>query len=281
MFKSINSWFGKIASKRHISVMNDGEERWHADISPIMFTTICVAIVSLIFGVLLLLVAYTPLLNLVPGYSAQVARSRETLTQNIVRLDSLERKMNEMLVYNENRLLVMSGKTPAMQSVKNDSLHSDKKFIAPSKEDSLLRHKVENDERYRLVDPNRVSLSKENCTVPVSGEILKRFSSQNQPTMQIKGVKEKALVSAVAEGVVVSVEGSSETSYSVVIQHKDGFLSLCRNLSTVLVSKGKRVQGKQPIGSAKSGADDRFMLEFELWCDGKAVNPELYIDFNR
>ena len=278
VFKSINSWFGKIASKRHISVVNDGEERWHADVSPIMFTTICVAIVSLIFGVLLLLVAYTPLLNLVPGYSAKVARSREALTQNIVRLDSLERKMNEMLVYNENRLLVMNGRTPAMQSVKNDSLRSNKKFVSPSKEDSLLRYKMENDERYRLIEPTSVTLTKENTVAPMAGAILERFGSQGQSGMRIRGAKE-ALVSAIAEGVVVLIENASETSCSVVIQHKGNFLSVYRNLSTVLVSKGERIQGEQAIGCAKDESDDRSVLEFELWSDGKAVNPELYIEF--
>lgn len=278
VFKSINSWFGKIAGKRHISVTSDGEERWHADISPMMFTTICVAIISLIFGAVLLLVAYTPLLNFVPGYSAKVARSREALTQNIVRLDSLEHKMNEMLVYNENRLLVMSGRTPAMQSVKNDSLRTNKKFVAPSKEDSLLRQKVENDKRYRLVDPNLTTLNKENTVAPMAGEIVEQFNSQSHLSIRIRGEKE-ASVLAVAEGVVVLTEGTPETEYSVAVQHKDNYLSVYRNLSTLSVSKGERVQSEQAVGYAKNGEDEKSVLEFELWSDGQAVNPELYIEF--
>ena len=277
-FKSINSWFGKIAGKRHISVMNNGEERWHADISPIMFTTICVAVVSLIFGVVLLLVAYTPMLNFVPGYSAKVARSREALTRNIVRLDSLEHKMNEMLVYNENRLLVLSGRTPAMQSVKNDSLRSNKKFVSPSKEDSLLRHKVENDKQYRLVDPNLTTLNKENTVAPMVGEISERFNSQSHLGIRMTGGKE-ASVLAVAEGVVVFAEGTSDTVYSVAVQHKDNYLSVYRNLSTLSVSKGERIQGEHAVGYAKNGENEKSVLEFELWHDGKAVDPELYIEF--
>ena len=278
VFKSINSWFGKIAGKRHISVTSNGEERWHADISPIMFTTICVAIVSLIFGAVLLLVAYTPLLNFVPGYSAKVARSREALTRNIVRLDSLEHKMNEMLIYNENRLLVMSGRTPAMQSVKNDSLRSNKKFVTPSKEDSLLRYKVENDKRYRLVDPNLTTLNKENTVAPMVGEIVEQFNSQSHIGVRIRGEKE-ASVLAVADGVVVLTEGTSDTVYSVAVQHKDNYLSVYRNLSTLSVSKGERVQCEQAVGYAKNGEDEKSSLEFELWSDGQAVNPELYIEF--
>ena len=150
IFQAINTWLGNIVRKRQIVLFDKQEERWRADLSPITFGAISVAIVTLIFGVLLLLVAYTPLLDLMPGYRTNAGRSREMLIRSIVRIDSLERKMNDMLTYNENRILVVGGKTPAIQSVKNDSLQRSKTFVAPSREDSLLRQKMENDERYKL-----------------------------------------------------------------------------------------------------------------------------------
>ncbi len=280
LFKRINSWFGNITSKRHISVQNNGEESWHADLSPMMLTTICIAVVSLIFGVLLILVAYTPLLDVMPGYRTHAGRSREMLMHSIVRIDSLERKMNEMLTYNENRILVLSGKTPTMQSVKTDSLQRNKSFVSPSKEDSLLRQKMENDERYRLVgsNPNRIVQNSLNALSPMYGLVSERFNSQNLLGVRINGAKD-AQVSAVADGVVVVSEWSPESEHTIVIQHKDNYLSVYRRLSAVFVAKGGRVQGAQAIGYAGSVADGQSVLEFELWRDGKAVNPELYITF--
>ena len=281
IFKRVNLWFGGLVRKRHISIFDNEEERWHADLSPVMLTTIGVAVVTLVFGLLLVLVAYTPLLDLMPGYRTNAGRSREMLIRSIIRIDSLERKMNDMLTYNENRILVVSGKTPAMQSIKNDSLHRSKSFVAPSKADSLLRHKIENDERYRLNEakPNTTIQNALNGVAPMYGLISERFNSKGLLGVRINGAKD-AQVSAIADGVVILSEWSPEAGHSVVIQHKENYLSVYRHLSGVLVSKGERVQGAQAIGYAGSDKDEELsMLEFELWREGKAVNPELYIIF--
>lgn len=281
LFSKINSLFGSIVRKRHIVVFDNEEERWHADLSPTMLTAISIAIVTLVFGVLLVLVAYTPILDLMPGYRTNAGRSREMLIRSIVRIDSLERKMNEMLTYNENRILVVSGKTPAMQSVKNDSLHRSKTFVAPSKADSLLRQKIESDERYRLNDakPNVAIQNTLNAVSPMYGLVSERFNSKGLLGIRVNGTKD-AQVSAIADGVVVSSEWTPESGYGVVIQHKDNYLSVYRNLSGVLLSRGERVQGAQAIGYAGGDKEsDLSMLEFELWREGKAVNPELYIIF--
>lgn len=281
LFKSINSWFGGIFRKRKITISDREAEQWHADLSPAMFSTIGIAVVTLIFGVLLALVAYTPLLDLMPGYRTNAGRSREMLIRSIVRIDSLERKMNDMLTYNENRILVVSGKTPAMQSVKSDSLQRSKAFVAPSKADSLLRHKMENDERYRLngAKPNAIIENSLNAVSPMYGLISERFNSKSMLGIRINGAKD-ARVSAIADGVVVTSEWSPEAGYFVLIQHRDNYLSAYRHMSGALPSKGERIRAGQAIGYASSDSDSELsMLEFELWRDGKAVNPELYIIF--
>lgn len=281
VFSKIGSWFSSIFRKRRIALVDNAEEQWHADLSPAMLTTICIAVVTLVFGVLLILVAYTPLLDLMPGYRTNAGRSREMLIRSIVRIDSLERKMNDMLTYNENRILVVSGKTPAMQSVKNDSLQRNKSFVTPSKADSLLRQKIENDERYRLngATPKSTIQNALNAVSPMYGLISERFNSKGLLGVRIHGTKD-AQVSAIADGMVVVSNWSPEAGYCVVIQHKDNYLSVYRHLSGVLLSKGERVQGAQAIGYAGSdNKEELSMLEFELWRDGKAVNPELYIIF--
>ena len=277
LLEILKEWFAKATHKRQFSLQVDGEERWLADMSALKFTAIGVAIVTLIFGVLLLLVAYTPLLDLLPGYRTNAAQSREMLIRSIVRIDSLERKLNDMLVYNENRILVINGKTPAIKSVKNDSLLQNKGFVAPSKADSLLRHKMENDERYRLNEAGGNSTL--NAVKPLyEGVIVERFNSKSLLGVRVKATK-ATQVSAVADGVVVSREWSPECGHSVIIQHKDNYLSLYRNLSELFVAKGESVKSLQAIGSVEGKDGANAILEFELWRDGSAVNPELYIIF--
>ena len=281
LFKSIGSWVGGLFRKRRISVSDNNDESWHAELSPLMMTAVCIALVTLVFGVSLMLIAYTPLLDLMPGYRTNAGRSREMLIRSIVRIDSLERKMNDLLTYNENRILVVSGKTPAMQSVKNDSIQRSKAFVAPSKADSLLRQKIENDERYRLntVKPSAEALSALNAVAPMYGLISERFNVKGLLGVRINGAKD-AQVCAIAEGVVVLSEWSPESGHSVIIQHKNNFVSVYHHLAGSLLSKGEQVQGAQAIGYAGNGDDAELsMLEFELWREGKAVNPELYIIF--
>lgn len=280
-FSSINSWISSLVRKRRLTLVDNDEEQWHAELSPATLTAIGIAVVTLIFGVLLILIAYTPLLDLMPGYRTNAGRSREMLIRSIVRIDSLERKVNDMLTYNENRILVVSGKTPAMQSLKNDSLQRNKGFVAPSKADSLLRQKIENNEQYRLngAKPNAVVQNTLNAVAPMYGLISERFNAKGLLGVRINGAKD-APVTAIADGVVVLSEWSPEKGYSLIIQHKNSYLSVYRHLSGALLSKGAQVQGAQAIGYAGSDNNGELsMLEFELWRDGKAVNPELYIIF--
>lgn len=281
LLEKINFWIGEARRKRRVAIYDKNEEVWHADLSLIKSGAIGVAIIALVFGVLLLLVAYTPLLDIMPGYRTNAGRSREMLIRSIVRIDSLERKVNDMLTYNENRILVVSGKTPAMQSVKNDSLQRAKAFVAPSQADSLLRQKIENDENYRLntTKPNQVEQSALNAVAPMYGIVSERFNAKALQGIRINGTKE-AQVLATADGVVLLNEWSPEKGHCVVIQHNNNFVSLYRNLSSVVITKGEQVKGAQAIGCAGSDQDETLsMLEFELWSNGKVVNPELYIVF--
>lgn len=277
--KEKNIW-ARLTQKRRVTISDGNEEQWHTELSPATLTMISVAVVALIFGILLLLVAYTPILDTMPGYRTNAVRSREMLIRSIVRIDSLERKMNDMLAYNENRILVVGGKTPAMRSSQTDSLRGNKSYVAPSKEDSLLRRQIENDKRYRLVEGTTQNLqSALNASSPMYGIISERFSGKDMLGVRISGAKE-ATVSAIAEGVVVSSNWSAETGHSIIIQHKNNFVSAYHNLSASLVTKGEQVRGAQAIGYAGGDSSTELStLNFELWREGKAVNPELYIIF--
>lgn len=57
-------------------------------------------------------------------------------------------------------------------------------------------------------------------------------------------------------------------------------ISVYRMLSGTLVGKGQRVKGSEVIGYSTAGGDnDLSTFAFELWSDGKPVDPESYILF--
>lgn len=284
-FKSLSEWIAGTMRKRSITISRgDNDSRaWQFHLSPISFVGTSIALVALIFGTLLIVVAYTPLLDLLPGYRTDAGKSREMLMRNLIKLDSLERKVNEMLVYNENRILVVDGKTPTMRTVQRDSLRRDKSIVTPSQADSLLRERMESDPQYRLGNASARNGVRNtiNANAPMYGLIAERFDARTGLFgIRISGAPE-AQVMAVADGTVVASDWSPEVGNTIIIQHNNGMTSVYRHLSSTMPEKGQRVRGNEVIGyaAAESDKSQLSMLEFELWSEGKPLNPELYIIF--
>ena len=281
MFEKIALWWHNIFRKRKIAIIDpeSGSERWYTHLSPLSMITSGIALVTIVFLLLLLLVAYTPLLDMLPGYRTDATRSRQTLISALIRVDSLERKMTDMLIYNENRILVVDGKMPAVSSVRGDSVAFNKSIVPPSSADSLLRRQMENDRRYALNakgGQQRVAIS---AIKPMDGIVAERFNAKaGLFGIRMAGSAESQIV-AIADGTVVTVDWLPEGSNLVTVQHDNGVYSLYRNLSATIVTKGHRVGQGEVLGysSVESQADK--MFEFEMWMSGKPLNPESYILF--
>lgn len=274
--------------KRRLSMRNatDNQEEWHTHISPAGIFAAFVAFVLLIFVLVLTFVAYSPVLELLPGYRSEADKSRENIIRNIMRLDSMERMMNDMLTYNHNIALIMEGKTPVVASrTQSDSLRIDKRLVAPNAEDSVLRAQMEGDGAYSLErsvnarPPMREAIE---MATPVEGIITERFDlKQGRFGISIAAAPEAQVASA-DEGTVVLSLWTPETGYIIEVQHAGNLLSVYRNLSQSLVTPGQRVRRGEVIGTnteALADAGDAKILTFELWNNGKPVDPEGYIVF--
>lgn len=81
---------------------------WYIYISPLNVLAGLLALVLVLFIIVTTTVAYTPILDFIPGYPGN--KSRTMLIENIMRLDSLEKEIKNMQIYNENVALIMAGK---------------------------------------------------------------------------------------------------------------------------------------------------------------------------
>ena len=71
-----------------------------------------------------------------------------------------------------------------------------------------------------------------------------------------------------------------EAGHIIEIQHTNNLLSIYRHLSQPLVTKGDRIRSGELLRSrpeVQNGMVQPF--EFELWNNGKPVDPEGYIIF--
>ena len=283
--QKINGWF----RKKRISMSDPilREEEWAVHLSPMGLLGAVGAFLLLIFALVLVLVAYTPVLDIFPGYRTAAEKQHDDLVQNMMRIDSLERRMSDMLTYNENIAMILEGRSPVVRTPLNDgdTTSLDKTLVPPSQFDSLLRAEMEGDGDYSLA---RTLRSREQgdgklfFAAPVEGIITRHFSrDDNYLGVGIQAAP-NAPVTSIDDGTGIDVVTGGERGTLVTVQHFNGFVSIYRNLSQVLVSKGQVLKSRQVIGynaMADAGKKDNPLVEMEIWSEGKAVDPENYIVF--
>lgn len=288
VFKKISAWWWACFRRRRFSMINvaDNTEEWHMHASPVNLFAAFIALVLLLFIVVVTLVAYTPVLEFLPGYRTEATRSRENVMQQIIRLDSMERMMNDMLAYNTDIALIMEGKTPVVRTLgASDSTHLSKRLVAPVREDSLLRAQIEQPGDYnigRSGSTRRAMREAMELMPPVEGIITERFDiKEGRYGVRIAAATD-AQVAAIDNGMVVLSLWTPDTGYVVGIQHEANLLSLYKNMSRTSVDKGQTVRRGEVIGyNAETVNDGREvrLFELELWNNGKPVDPEGYIVF--
>ncbi|MBM4178214.1 MAG: hypothetical protein FJ211_02635 [Ignavibacteria bacterium] len=83
-------------------------------------------------------------------------------------------------------------------------------------------------------------------------------------------------VSCVAKGLVSTVTWLPGFGSLVIIDHQNGFRTVYANLSRVSVQRGSSVGQGSRIGSSGSNLDGN-LVHFEIWIDGKRINPLTYL----
>lgn len=132
---------------------------------------------------------------------------------------------------------------------------------------------------------------------PVSGEVLTPYSGdtlvfsetlQDYRTHGGVDIKSRPLekVMAAERGIVKETSFDKLLGITIRIDHENGFESVYSNLSTEnMVKVGERIEKGMIISgvgdTAISESGEETHLHFELYKDGKAVNPEEYIAFKK
>ena len=284
--RNVAYFFRNLAKKHRLSLhdQHNESEVWYMFISPLKMIAVGVAVLLLVFILILTLVAYTPILSLIPGYSGN--KQREEMIQNILRVDSIERRLNDIEAWGYDVSLIMEGKTPFTRDVtqRSDSVAVTKpEVVLRSAGDSTLRNQMEGDGPYAL---GRTVTSR-NATdgdlqTPVRGVVATHFSPKDNMFGTGIATASNQQVLAAAEGTVVSSAWSPDDGYMVQVQHADNLISVYKRLSQSLMTAGTRVRKGEVIGytgEGISGEGGKGLFEFELWHNGNPVDPENYILF--
>lgn len=277
----LSNFFNYFRQKYKLSLRNirTGDEIWHLFISRIRIILAGFAFVLLMFVVILTIVAYTPVLDLVPGYPGN--RARKALISNIMRLDSLERMVVRWEDYHTNLALILEGKDPV--PFDPDSLPRLGVKGVPTQRsyaDSLLRRLIESDSSYMNPQAPRRGENRFEIMPPVMGTLTRRF----EPTVGFFGVEITPLpnqaIMSVMDGTVVITSWDPVSGYLISVQHTGNMMSVYKTSARVLKQTGERVRAGEALAVSPAAVSGRTSdLVFELWYNGNPVDPENYITF--
>jgi murein DD-endopeptidase MepM/ murein hydrolase activator NlpD len=253
-------------------------------LTPFYTLSIAGTLILLVITATSLMIAYTPLKELIPGFPDH--RLREQIIRNIELVDSLE---NELQLRDQYFATIQSILTGQDFGYRQSSVDTPQQFsnidFSISKEDSLLREKVEKEEKfgllYRSDQKDKFQLGLIHFFPPVKGIITNSFNPDKNHLGTDIVAPPNQVVSSILDGTVISATWSVEFGYVISIQHNHNLISFYKHNSELLRTTGSRIKAGEAIaivgnsGELTTGPH----LHFELWYNGTPMDPEDYINF--
>lgn len=239
----------------------------------------------LVAGVLFLIIVYTPVGSMLPGYVNK--GEKDKIVSNSLRVDSLMHEIEKQDAYLANIRAIMNGDI-TLDSLKNSPQPvSNKDFSTEITElEAEFVKNWEEREKYNLTSQaaSVAALQELNLFRPTKGEIMRTFDpSTDHYGVDIAEVAGENIV-AIHDGVVVFSDYTANDGYTIALQHRENLISIYRNCYRLLKQVGDKVYGGEVIGTLsdgsgeKSGKEKKF-LHLELWHRSKPLDPNIYIAF--
>ena len=283
--------FRKLIAKNLLSryrfvILNEEnyEEQFFFRLSILNLLIILTFLFSILITSTLLIVSYTPLKEFIPGYASSLMRKQAII--NASKLDSLTISYNQSLNQLNSIKRVLTGDIEFEEFVerefKLDTENIEVKLNSKKiKEDSLLRRVVEQQDKYNF-NSNENSDEAFLFFTPVLGYISQKFDPSKKHFAIDVVAKENEPVRSVADGVVIFSEWSLDTGYVIILEHKQGYLSVYKHNQSLNNIQGDIVQAGDIIGTVGNTGEysTGHHLHFELWNEGYPLDPQDFINFS-
>lgn len=274
--------------KYRFSVINDHsfEEVWRIRLTRYNAFLLITFLIVFIIGATTSLIAFTNLREFIPGYPD--VTMRRNILMSAIRLDSLDRELALRDKYFANLNAIISGKQPVELSSLQDTSGSYEAInFASSSDDSALRARVENEERYNLTlgpapaEPAS-NLAGLHFFPPVKGIISGRYDVRTKHFGTDIVTRPKALVSAALDGTVIFTGWTMETGFVIQVQHPNNLVSVYKHNASLLKETGDLVRAGEHI-SVVGDSGELYTsgphLHLEIWYKGSPLDPEKHILF--
>lgn len=282
---SFKSFLHKLRFQYRVSVLNENtlEESWHIRLSRLSVLIYGSSLVLITFILLTLLIYVTPIRYYLPDYGD--TGSRSAIISESMYTDSLLRSIELQAGYNEMIREIIKGNIKADSVLSMDSVQLKEKatnYLEKSKKEKEFIEKFEREEKYNLSTIE--AKTNDNMYVffrPTKGVISSAFNLQENQTGIYIITAANETVASVLAGTVVYAAFTFEYGWVIQIQHENNYLSIYKNNTRLLKKPGDNVKAGEGIAITGEGGENKTGTQFyfELWKQGKPVNPEDVIIF--
>jgi len=236
-----------------------------------------------LIGATICLVFFTPLKEYVPGYSSLELLKRTT--EQSFKLDSIIKVTELNNQYYNSIIRVLTGELDTIafnrdsiiNEINAEKLSSE---LSPSKEDSLLRKYIDEEDKFNLTS-NQLLIENKILFQPVQGEITQNFNKKEDHFAIDIAVDEGTPIKAISEGRVLFSEWTVQTGYVIIIDHGGMLTSVYKHNSSLVKKQNETVNAGEIValsgnhGTLTSGPH----LHFEVWKNGTPIDPMQLFNF--
>ena len=242
------------------------------------------SIVLIAMGLMAMVIFFTPLKRLVPGYGTpsqhpdyiSLNKKITALEAEIIDYKSYYEHFSRMITHPDS---IEAPVTAHTSKVRSGSLQQENDPV------------IQEDEKPRPLQSVAVKSSTPDAMLdiadyrylmpPISGVVSNGFDPKTDHLGVDVLAPHNTPVKAIWDGHVITADWTLETGYTIGIQHTNDMVSFYKHNASLLKRNGAFVRAGEAIaiigntGKLTSGPH----LHFELWLQGKPVDPANYIDF--
>jgi murein DD-endopeptidase MepM/ murein hydrolase activator NlpD len=236
-----------------------------------------------LIGATICLIFFTPLKEYVPGYSS--LELLKSTTEQSFKLDSIIKVTELNNQYYSSIIKVLTGELDTIafnrdsiiNAINAEILSSE---LSPSKEDSLLRKYIDEEDKFNLTS-NQLLIENKILFQPVQGEITQNFNKKEDHFAIDIAVDEGTPIKAISEGRVLFSDWTVQTGHVIIIDHGDMLISVYKHNSSLVKKQNEMVNAGEIIalsgnhGTLTSGPH----LHFEVWKNGAPIDPMQLFNF--
>jgi murein DD-endopeptidase MepM/ murein hydrolase activator NlpD len=277
-------WIQNLLNRYRVVVISEStfEERFLTRISQLRIILLLTFFVLFIVIGSVLMVAYTPLKEFIPGYTTTALR-KEAIRNSFL-LDSLtvEFQKQERFIHSITKALI--GEFDQQVATLENNTVEGQWVLNPQKlttADSLLRLEVSQEDKYNVI-PDTDAGVKYLLYPPALGIVSSPFDPKTKHFAVDIALEKNSPIMAVAAGTVIFSEWTADTGYVIIVKHEYGLLSAYKHNASLEKSQGDLVSAGEVIARAGNTGEltTGWHLHFELWINGYPVDPSHFIDFS-